>query len=176
MRRSAAVTPESPARITFTLRTLTGYIAPVLTPIYDRRWSCMMEKAGYLQRTGCQALDSEGLRHEVLELHICGTRYAVRRSDLVRAVSGRVMIQVEELTRNWEYYLGATCGLAQISVSGKALNVDLFGSGSFTLSLSALRAVLYGRERICGIVRIPVPSPQRIHRVVEGQQTIGAMV
>jgi hypothetical protein len=136
----------------------------------------MMEKAGYLQRTGCQALDSEGLRHEVLELHICGARYAVRRSDLVKAVSGHMMIQVEELTRNWEYYLGATCGLAQISASGKALNVDLFGNGSFTLSLNALRAVLYGKERLAGIVRIPESSTQRIRRVVEGQQTIGAMV
>lgn len=136
----------------------------------------MMEKAGYLQRTGCQALDSEGHRYEVLELHICGARYAVRRSDLVRAVSGRMMIQVEELTRNWEYYLGATCGLAQVSVSGKALNVDLFGVGSFTLSLSALRAVLYGRERHAGVVRIPETSSQRMHRVAEGQQTIGAVV
>jgi hypothetical protein len=136
----------------------------------------MMEKAGYLQRNGCQALDSEGLRHEVFELHICGARYAVRRSDLIKAVSGRMMIQVEELTRNWEYYLGATHGVAQISASGKALNVDLFGNGSFTLSLNALRAILYGKERLCVIVRIPEASPQRLHRVVEGQQTIGAMV
>jgi hypothetical protein len=52
----------------------------------------MMEKAGYLQRTGCQALDTDGQSHEVLELHILGSRYAVRRSDLVRAVSGRTMI------------------------------------------------------------------------------------
>jgi hypothetical protein len=136
----------------------------------------MMEKAGYLQRTGCQALDSEGLRHEVLELHICGARYAVRRSDLVKAVSGRMMIQIEELTRNWEYYLGTTQGLAQISASGKALNVDLFGNGSFTLSLNALRAVLYGKERLCVIVRIPEFSLQKIRRAVEGQQTIGAIV
>jgi hypothetical protein len=136
----------------------------------------MMEKAGYLQWTGCQALDSEGLRHEVLELHICGARYAVRRSDLVKAVSGRMMIQIEELTRNWEYYLGTTQGLAQISASGKALNVDLFGNGSFTLSLNALRAVLYGKERLCVIVRIPESPSQKIRRAVEGQQTIGAMV
>jgi hypothetical protein len=136
----------------------------------------MMEKAGYLQRTGCQALDTDGLPHEVFELHIRGTRYAVRRSDLVKAVSGRTMIQVEELTRNWEYYLGVTCGLAQVSASGKALNIDLFGSGSFTLSLSALQAVLYGRERLAGIVRIPESPSQKFHRVAQGQQTIGATV
>jgi prophage DNA circulation protein len=136
----------------------------------------MMEKAGYLQRTRCQALDSDGVSNEVLELHICGVRYAVRRADLIRAVSGRVMVQVEELTRNWEYYLGATAGLAQVSASGKALNIDLFGSGSFTVSLASLRAVLYGKERMAAIVRIPATSPQRLHRVAQGQQTIGATV
>ena len=136
----------------------------------------MMEKAGYLQRTRCQAIDSDGVLNEVLELHICGSRYAVRRADLIRAVSGRVMIQVEELTKNWEYYLGATAGLAQVSASGKALNIDLFGAGSFTLSLNSLRAVLYGKERLAGVVRIPDASPQRLRRVVEGQQTIGATV
>jgi hypothetical protein len=136
----------------------------------------MMEKAGYLQRTGCRAFDTDGNSHEVLDLHIRGARYAVRRSDLVRAVSGRTMIQVEELTRNWEYYLGVTCGLAQVSASGKALNIDLFGAGSFTLSLTSLRAVLYGKERLAGIVRIPESSSQKLHRVVEGQQTIGATV
>lgn len=136
----------------------------------------MMEKAGYLQRTRCQALDGDGVMNEVLELHIYGTRYALRRADLIRAVSGRVMIQVEELTKNWDYFLGATRGLAQISASGKALNVELFGVGRFTLSLSAIRAVLYGKERLAGVVRIPESPSPRLHRVVEGQQTIGAAV
>jgi hypothetical protein len=137
----------------------------------------MMEKAGYLQRTGCRAVDSNGIFHEVLEFHIYGARYAVRRSDLIKAVSSRTMIQVEELTRNWEYYLGATSGLAQVSASGKALNIDLFGAGSsFTLSLNALRAVLYGKERLAVIVRIPESPVQKLRHLAEGQQTIGAIV
>ena len=136
----------------------------------------MMERAGYLQRSGCRAFDSDGESVEVLELHICGTRYAVRKPDLVRAVSGRTVIQIEELIRNWEFYLGATSGLAQVSVSGKALNIDLFGTGSFTLSLSALRAVLFGRERVAVIVRIPESPAQKFRRVTAGQQTIGAIV
>lgn len=135
-----------------------------------------MEKAGYLQRTRCQALDSDGVINEVLELHVCGFRYALRRADLVRAVSGRVMIQVEELTKNWDYYLGATAGLAQVSASGKALNIDLFGMGSFTLSLNALKNVLYGKERLASVVRIPETHVQRLRRVVDGQQTIVAAV
>ncbi|RPI37282.1 MAG: hypothetical protein EHM53_10985 [Methanoregulaceae archaeon] len=136
----------------------------------------MMEKAGYLQRTGCHALDSDGHPHEVLELHICGVRYAVRTADLVKAVSGRTLIQVEELARNWQYYLGMTSGLAQVSASGKALNIDLFGAGSFTLSLNTLRAVLYGKERLAVIVRIPESPAQKLRRVTVGQQTIGAVV
>lgn len=136
----------------------------------------MMEKAGYLQRTGCRALDSEGNAHEVIDLHICGARYAVRRPDLVKAISGRTLIQVEELTRNWEYYLGVTSGLAQVSASGKALNIDLFGAGSFTLSLNTLRAVLYGKERLAVIVRIPESPAQKLRRVASGQQTISAVV
>lgn len=136
----------------------------------------MMEKAGYLQRTGCRALDSDGRSHEVIELHICGARYAVRRQDLARAISGRTLIQVEDLTRNWEYYLGATSGLAQVSVSGKALNIDLFGAGSFTLSLNTLRAVLYGKERMAVIVRIPESPVQKLRPLAQGQQTIGALV
>jgi hypothetical protein len=85
-------------------------------------------------------------------------------------------VQVEELTKNWEYYLGATAGLAQVSASGKALNIDLFGSGSFTVSLISLRQVLYGKERLAGIVRIPDSPAQRLRRISGGQQTFSAMV
>nr|WP_321351341.1 hypothetical protein [uncultured Methanoregula sp.] len=136
----------------------------------------MMEKAGYLQRTGCSAIDSDGNMCEVIELHILGTRYAIRRQDLIRAVSGRVVVQVEDLTRNWNYFLGSTRGLAQVSASGKALNIDLFGTGSFTLSLASLKGVMYGKERIARIGMIPPASPQRFHRVAEGQQKLKAAV
>ncbi len=106
-----------------------------------------MEKAGYLQRTGNRAFDSDGNIHEVIELHIHGLRYALRRAGLAGAMTGRVFVQVEEITHNWNYYLGSTSGLAQVSVSGKALNIDLFNDGSFTVSLKTLRNVMYGRER-----------------------------
>ena len=146
-----------------------------MTTVYEKVL-CMMEKAGYLQRIGCHAFDSDGHPHEVLELHIIGVRYAVRTADLVKAVSGRTLVQVEELTRNWQYYLGMTRGLAQVSASGKALNIDLFGAGSFTLSLNTLRAVLYGKERLAVIVWIPESPAQKLRRVALGQQTIGAVV
>jgi hypothetical protein len=135
----------------------------------------MMEKAGYLQQTRSRAFDSEGLQHDIVELHILGNRYAIRRSDLVKAVSGKIYVQVEELSRNWGEYLGLTTGLAHVSVSGKALNIDLFGIGSFTLSLSTLRAVLYGKERSVVIVKIPETPAYRFRRTTENQQTIGAL-
>jgi hypothetical protein len=136
----------------------------------------MMEKAGYLQRTGYRALDSEGIGHEVVEMHILGNRYAIRRTDLAGAVAGHVYVQVEELNHNWNYYLGITAGLAQISASGKALNIELFGSGNFTISLHSLRSVVYGKERNAVIVKIPDQTSIRLRRVVEGQQKISAAV
>jgi hypothetical protein len=136
----------------------------------------MMEKAGYLQRTGIRALDHDGAIHEVIEIHIHGSRYALRGAGLAGAVTGRVFVQVEELTHNWNYYLGATCGLAQVSVSGQALNIDLFNDGSFTVSLRALRNVIYGKDRYALIMKIPEQTMQqnRMRRVSQDQKRISA--
>lgn len=138
----------------------------------------MMEKAGYLQRTGCRALDRDGVMHEVIEIHIHGSRYALRVTGLAGAITGRVFVQVEDLTHNWNYYLGSTCGLAQVSVSGKALNIDLFKDGSFTVSLKALRNVMYGKDRSAFIVKIPEQTMQmyRMRRVSQDQKRISAAV
>jgi hypothetical protein len=136
----------------------------------------MMEKAGYLQRTGYSAFDSEGNVHAVIELHILGTRYAIRRSDLSKAVSGHVFVQLEEITHQWQYYLGAVKGLAQVSVSGKALNIELFEAGNFTVSLNSLRGVMYGKERLATIVKIPVQPDISSRRNAYGQQQISAAV
>jgi len=134
-----------------------------------------MERAGYLQQTRLLAYDSEGVAHDIVELHVLGTRYAMRRSELVKAVSGRIYVQVEELTRNWEEYLGLTRGLAHLSASGKALNIDLFGRGRFTVSLTTLRAVLYGKEKSVVIVKVPEAPAYRLHRTSATQQIISAL-
>ena len=138
----------------------------------------MMEKAGYLQRTGIRALDNDGVMHEVIEIHIHGSRYALRRNGLAGAITGRVFVQVEELTHNWNYYLGSTCGLAQLSVSGKALNIDLFNDGSFTVSLRALHNVMFGKDRYAFIMKIPEQTMQlyRTRRVTQDQKRISAAV
>jgi len=138
-----------------------------------------MQKAGYVRRTGCRAFDCDGNAREVVELHIMGNHYAIRLADLVKGISGHVFVQVEALTREWDYYFGATCGLAQISVSGKALNIDLFDTGSFTVSLAALRSVIYRKQRQAVIVKIPeqpaLPA-WKDRRATTGQQRITAVV
>jgi hypothetical protein len=102
----------------------------------------------------------------------------MRRSDLATAISGHVLVQIEELTHNWNYYLGATSGLAQVSVSGKALNIDIFNEGSFTVSLRALGSVMYGKERYAFIMKIPeqVSPSQKMRRVTLDQKRISATV
>jgi len=136
----------------------------------------MMEKAGYFQKSGASALDSEGIPHEVIEVHIQGARYAIRTRSLAAAITGKVFVQIEDLTRNWNYYLGNTCGLAQVSASGKALNIEIFQKGIFTISLGALRGVIYGRDRNVAIVKIPDHAAQfmKMRRLAQDQQQIPA--
>jgi ribosomal protein L25 (general stress protein Ctc) len=135
----------------------------------------MMEKSGYIRKTGAVAFDTEGIPHSIIELHIRGGRYAIRVPDLARAIAGRVCVQVDVLSHNWRYYLDRVAGLAQVSASGKALNIDLFGAGDFTVSLRSLRAVIYGRERSAVIVKVPNrPFQDRSGNVTCGQQQLGA--
>jgi hypothetical protein len=138
----------------------------------------MMERAGYIQRNGCRAYDSDGILHEVIEVHIQGSRYAIRIAGLAAAITGRVFVQVEELTHNWNYYLGLTCGLAQVSASGKALNINLFNNGSFTVSLGALRSIMYGKDKYAFIMKIPDQSVQlsKMKKLSQDQRQISAIV
>lgn len=139
----------------------------------------MMQKAGYIQRTGCRAVDRDGSLHEVVELHVLGTRYAIRLDDLVKGIAGRqVAVQVDALVREWNYYLGTTCGMGHVSASGKALNIELFEAGNFTISLLALRSILFGRERTAPVARIPEQpaSPVWKARRADAQQQIVALV
>jgi hypothetical protein len=138
----------------------------------------MMEKAGYIQRNGCRAFDRDGILVEVIEVHIQGSRYAIRVAGLAGAITGRVYIQVEELTHNWNYFLGSTCGLARVSVSGKALNINLFNDGSFTVSLGALRSIMYGKDKYAFIMKIPDQSVQlsKMKRFSQDQVQISATV
>jgi hypothetical protein len=137
-----------------------------------------MERAGYLQKTRALASDSEGVVFEIIEVHIHGTRFAIRLKNLAAAIAGNASVQVEDLVHNYGYYLGATRGLGQVSASGRALNISLFHHGDFTVSLVSLRSVMYGRERIAVIVKIPghPALPEKMRRATPGQQQICASV
>jgi hypothetical protein len=114
----------------------------------------------------------------VIEIHIQGSRYAIRIAGLAAAIAGRVFVQVEELTHNWNYYLGLTCGLAQVSASGKALNINLFNNGSFTVSLGALRSIMYGKDKYAFVMKIPDQSVQlsKMKKLSQDQRQISAIV
>lgn len=135
-----------------------------------------MRKSGYFQKTGCIAYDADGITHEIVELHIQGIRYAIRRADLTRAIAGKVRVQIEALVHNWQYYLGSVAGLAQVSASGKALNIDLFRTGNFTVSLLALKSMLFGRERSAVVVMIPEKTEYPFRKVSCPQQRLEASV
>ena len=118
-----------------------------------------MEKAGYLQRTGSGHLTAKEL-HEVVDLHIRGERYAVRRSDLSGQSPAVSLCRWRNSPTTSTITLGSR-GLAQVSQSGKALNIDLF-ERQFTVSLNALRSCSTEKSGLhgCkdpGTVQSPVP-------------------
>ncbi len=100
-----------------------------------------------------------------------------RLEDLVRALSTHGAVMIEELSREWKSFLGVPCGLAQVSVSGKGLNIELFNVGLYTTSLFALRWVIESKERYAAIVKIPeqpVMPAWKDRRISPEQQRLSA--
>ena len=90
-----------------------------------------LQRVGYAQRTGRTAIDSGGFEYEILDIYILGTCYAIRLEDLVRAIAEHGAVRIEELSREWKYYLGAHCGLAQVSAQEKVSTSSLFTGGLY---------------------------------------------
>ena len=60
-------------------------------------------------------------------------------------------------------------------LKGKALNIELFETGNFTVSLATIRAVIYGKQRLAVIVKIPEQPMQpawKPRRLADDQQQI----
>ncbi len=89
----------------------------------------MISKAGYFQQNGYAALDDEGMPKQIAELNIHGTKYGIRLDELKEALYGRHPARVERVFQNWQQYLGGIAGLARVSRSGKALNIELVEGG-----------------------------------------------
>lgn len=135
----------------------------------------MISKAGYVQQNGYAALDDEGMPKQIAELNIHGTKYGIRLDELKEALYGRHPARVEMIFQNWQQYLGGIAGLARISRSGKALNIELVEGGRYTVSLDSLVSALSRRGVYASVGEIPEPVSSwdiRGRKIAQGQQTI----
>jgi len=115
----------------------------------------MMKNAGYLQMNRRPVLDEDGIPLDILELYLYGTRLCIRVNELRNALRSGVSARVEKIQRNWMAYIGGCAGHAQISKSGKALNIELWNGERFTVALDSLHAVLCSRERYASVAALP---------------------
>jgi len=122
-----------------------------------------MEKAGFLAVNKYHAVDSEGAECRILTCTLCGTRFAVRVTEVLQACGGRVSARVEPLRNCQSQTLLGSAGIMVLSRSGKALNIELVNGDRFTVSLSGVRELLSGRRSYCHIVQIPRKERLRPH-------------
>jgi hypothetical protein len=120
-----------------------------------RRSEVTMENVGYILMDRLKVLDGEGNEEEVLSLNIRGRRFGIRTADLKDLLGGEAQARVERLRRNWRNYLDGVEGVAEVSRSGKAVNIELFASERYTIALRALRSVLSGESRYAMVAEVP---------------------
>ena len=125
---------------------------------HEKKRISRLQRVGYAQRTGRTAIDSRGFEYEILDIYILGTCYAIRLEDLVRAIAEHGAVRIEELPREWKYYLGAHCGLARYRFWGKGLNIELFPGGAATQPRLWHSRIIESRERYAAIAKIPEQS------------------
>ena len=83
-----------------------------------------MENVGYILMDRMRVLDGEGNEEEILSLNIRGRRFGIRTSEMEEILGGGTEARVERLRRNWRFYLDGVDGVAEVSRSGKALNIE----------------------------------------------------
>jgi hypothetical protein len=130
-----------------------------------------MENVGYILMERSRVLDGEGNEEEVLSLSIRGMRFGIRTSEMGDLLASGAQARVERLRRNWRLYLDGAEGMAELSRSGKAVNLELFNSRShepsgpgnielfgaerYTIALRALRSVFSGESRYAMVAEVP---------------------
>jgi hypothetical protein len=130
-----------------------------------------MENVGYILMDRSRVLDGDGNEEEVLSLSIRGRRFGIRAMEMKALLGGGDPARVERLRRNWRFYLDGVEGVAELSRSGKAVNLELYSSRSlepsglrsvglsgsewYTVSLRALRSVLSGESRYAMVAGVP---------------------
>jgi hypothetical protein len=124
-----------------------------------------MENVGYILMDRSKALDGEGGEAEVLTLSIRGRRFGIRTPEMEDLLGEEIPARVERLRRNWRYYLDGVAGMAEVSRSGRAVNIELSEGERYTVSLRALRAILSGESRYAMVAEVPgersKPLPRR---------------
>ncbi|MDD1661392.1 MAG: hypothetical protein LUO97_03630 [Methanomicrobiales archaeon] len=122
-----------------------------------------MENVGYILMDRQKVLDGEGNEEEILSLSIRGRRFGIRVAELEDLLGGGAAARVERLRRNWRFYLDGAEGSAEVSRSGKAVNIGL-ASEMYTISLRALRSVLSGESRYAMVAEVPGDRMRLTHR------------
>jgi hypothetical protein len=102
----------------------------------------MLQRAGYLVRSRCAAVDEEGKTCRIVEVTLDGRRFGVRVGELRQALDGRRPARVGLLRDNWGPVLGGTVGRAERSRTGAAIVFELVTGERYTVPAAALRAVL----------------------------------
>jgi hypothetical protein len=115
----------------------------------------MMKRAGYVQLNRRPVLSDEGVPLEILELHLYGTRLCIRSKELREAMYYGAVAMVERLQWNWMTFIGARAGMAQVSRSGRALNIELSNGERFTVALDSVQDVLACREKFASVAALP---------------------
>jgi hypothetical protein len=123
-----------------------------------------MENVGYILMDRSRVLDGEGNEEEVLSLSIRGMRFGVRTTEMEGLLEGGAQARVERLRRNWRFYLDGIEGVAEVSRSGKAVNIELFATDRYTISLRALRSVLSGESRYAMVAEVPGEKTRPVPR------------
>jgi len=114
-----------------------------------------MENVGYILRDRSGVLDGDGNEEEVLSLSLRGRRFGIRTAEMEGLLNGGDPARVEHLRRNWRFYLDGVGGVAELSRSGKAVNIGIDSEGWYTISLRALRSVLSGESRYAMVAGVP---------------------
>jgi len=123
-----------------------------------------MKNAGYVQLNRRPVISEEGVPLELLELHLFGARLCIRLGELRQALYHGSAAGVERIQWNWMPYVGGRAGAAQVSKSGRALNIELFNGERFTLALDSLQAVLSCREKFATVAVLPPKTQVNVIR------------
>lgn len=128
----------------------------------------MMARTGFVQKGRESAADPRGKFWDILEFTISGGKYAVRMRDLPMAIQGKSFARIEGLERHRGLHLTGICGLAWLSSSGRAFNIELNDGERYTVPLILLRAVLHWRKRSAPVAKIPYYSRSRTREPLVG--------